>query len=67
MNKWEEVLQIMPSEESFTTLAHEEDKLIIYEKGRLIFAFNFHHSKSFENYRVGTKWGTDHIFLFDSD
>ena len=57
----------MPSEESFTTLAHEEDKLIIYEKGRLMFVFNFHHSKSFENYRVGTKWGTDHIFLFDTD
>ena len=54
MNKWEEVLQVMPSEHSFTTLAHEEDKLIIYEKGRLMFAFNFHHTKSFENYRVGT-------------
>ena len=67
MNKWDEVLQVMPSEHSFTTLAHEEDKLIIYEKGRLMFAFNFHHTKSYENYRVGTLWSTDHIFLFDSD
>ena len=32
-----------------------------------MFAFNFHHTKSFENYRVGTLWSTDHIFLFDTD
>jgi 1,4-alpha-glucan branching enzyme len=67
MNKWEEVFHTMESEHQFTTLAHEEDKLIIFERGRLLFIFNFHHSKSYENYRVGTLWSTDHIFLFDTD
>jgi len=49
------------------TLAHEEDKIIAFEKGRLLFVFNFHPSKSFENYKIGTVWTTDHILAFDSD
>jgi len=49
------------------TLAHEEDKLIVFEKGPLLFVFNFHHSKSFEDYKVGTFWETDHILVYDTD
>ena len=33
----------------------------------MLFVFNFHHSKSYENYRIGTQWSSDHIFLFDTD
>jgi len=29
--------------------------------------FNFHINKSFEHYRVGTKWPHEHIILLDSD
>lgn len=57
----------MESEDLYITLMHEEDKVIIFEKANLLFAFNFHPSKSFENYRIGTKWGTDHIILYDTD
>ena len=31
---------------------HQEDKIIIYNKGNLIFVFNFHPTKSFEGYFV---------------
>jgi len=27
------------------TLTHEEDKLIVFERGDLLFIFNFHHTK----------------------
>jgi 1,4-alpha-glucan branching enzyme len=29
--------------------------------------FNFHPTKSFENYKIGTVWNSDHVILFDSD
>lgn len=67
MNKWEKFFNIMESEDLFVTLKHEDDKVIVFEKANLLFAFNFHPSKSFENYRIGTKWSSDHIILYDTD
>jgi 1,4-alpha-glucan branching enzyme len=45
----------------------EKDKLLIFQKGDLLFVFNFHPSKSFENYRVGTGWSTPHKIVLDTD
>ena len=67
MNKWESLLGVMSAQHQFLTLSHEEDKLIVYEKGPALFVLNFHTSKSFEHYRIGTFWSTDHIMLFDTD
>ena len=67
MNKWVERFQLMSQKHQFVSLSHEEDKIIVYEKGDLLFVFNFHPTKSFENYKVGTSWDSDHIILFDSD
>ena len=67
MNQYESVLGLMRAEHQYLTFSHEEDKLIVYEKGAALFIFNFHTSKSYENYKVGTEWGTDHILLFDTD
>lgn len=67
MNKWEQVFEVMESDDLYITLKHEEDKVVVFEKAGLLFAFNFHPTKSFENYRVGTKWASDHIILFDTD
>lgn len=58
---------MLESNDLYITLKHEEDKVIVFEKANLLFAFNFHPSKSFENYRIGTKWSSDHIILFDTD
>lgn len=44
----------------YVTLMHEGDKLIVFEKGPLVFIFNFHYSKSFEHYRIGTLWPKEH-------
>ena len=67
MNQWEAALGIMSSEHQFLTLSHEEDKLIVYEKGPVLMIFNFHTNKSFEDYRVGTLWSSDHIIILDTD
>jgi len=67
MNLMEEKYNILLSSEQFITLAHEADKIIVFERGDLLFVFNFHPSKSFEHYRIGTKWGSDHRIIFHSD
>lgn len=52
----------------YVVLRHEEDKVIVVEKGdRLLFVFNFHHSNSFTSYRVGTYWGGQYKVVLDSD
>ena len=38
----------------FVSASNEEDKVIVYEKGDLLFVFNFNGFKSFENYKIGT-------------
>ena len=32
---------------------HDADKVIVYERGGLVFAFNFHPAQSFTDYRIG--------------
>lgn len=39
----------------------------MYEKGDLLFIFNWHMTKSYEGYNIGTKWRSEHFILYDSD
>lgn len=32
---------------------HNDDKIVVFERGGLLWVFNFHHSKSYSDYRVG--------------
>jgi len=41
--------------------------MIIYEKGDLLYIFNFHGNNSYDGYHVGTKWSSDHFVIFESD
>ena len=67
MNKTEIQFGSMIKPHQYVSLSDEGDKVIVYEKGDLIFIFNFHHSQSYQDYPVGTFWSTDHFILFDSD
>jgi 1,4-alpha-glucan branching enzyme len=67
MNATEIQFKSMISEHQFVTASNEMDKMIIYEKGKLLFIFNFHQSNSYQDYHVGTLWKSDHFILFDSD
>jgi len=49
------------------TLSHEDNKLIIFERGDLLYIFNFHHNLSQYNFKVGTKDPSDHFILFETD
>jgi len=51
----------------YITMSNEEDKVIIFEKGDLLYIFNFNATKSFTDYPVGTHWGSDHFILFETD
>ena len=67
MNILEEVFHFIGSEEEYISTKHEDDKVIVFEKGDLLFVFNFHPVKSFQDYQIGTKWGTKHKIILDSD
>jgi 1,4-alpha-glucan branching enzyme len=67
MNNLDNTFEILNTKSQYLTLAHESDKLIVYEKGDLLFVFNFHHSQSFEHYRIGTKWESEHLIVLDTD
>ena len=41
MNEWEEKIKWKVSDHQYISLAHESDKVIVFEKGDLLFIFNF--------------------------
>ena len=67
MNILEEIFHFIESEEEYISTKHEDDKVIVFEKGVLLFIFNFHPVKDFQDYQIGTKWGTPHKIILDSD
>jgi 1,4-alpha-glucan branching enzyme len=67
MNELEVRYSSMIKPHQYITLMHEDDKLIVYEKGDLVYIFNFHWEKSYEHYQIGTHWGTDHFMALESD
>ena len=67
MNKLDDIFNFISSPFQYISLKHEDDKIVVFEKGDLLFVFNFHSFKSYENYKIGTKWGTQHKIVLDSD
>lgn len=57
----------MIKDHQYVTMANEDDKVIVYEKGDLLYVFNFHHQNSYENYLIGTTWASDHFVLYETD
>ncbi len=43
----------LAADPAYVSCKHEDDKVIVFERAGLVFAFNFHTSKSFTDYRVG--------------
>ena len=46
---------------------HEDDKVLIYEKGNLVFAFNFHPEKSFDGYPIPVNADGTYKVILSSD
>ena len=67
MNKSEVAFGSMIKPHQFVSLSHEADKMIVYEKGDLLYVYNFHSTKSHEGYKIGTPWASDHFIVYESD
>jgi len=59
--------EFMTSDHSYVSRKHEEDKVIIFERGDLVFVFNFHWSNSYFDYRVGCFKPGKYKIVLDSD
>jgi 1,4-alpha-glucan branching enzyme len=67
MNKLDDIFRFISSPFQYVSLKHESDKVVVFEKGDLLFVFNFHSNNSYEKYKIGTQWGTRHKIVLDSD
>lgn len=43
------------SPQAYISLKHEGDKVMAFERGGLLFIFNFHCHQSYDNYRIGVE------------
>lgn len=67
MQQLEERYGFMTSEHQYVSRKDEGDKVIVFEKGNLVFVFNFHWRKSFPDYRVGCIKPGKYKIVLDSD
>ena len=51
----------------YVTLKHEADKIVAFERGEMLWVFNFHSDKSFTNYWVGVQWPGEYKYVLSSD
>jgi len=52
---------------AYVSLKNEGDKMIAFERGGLLFVFNFHPTESFTDYRIGIKDAGKYRIVLDSD
>lgn len=53
--------------QAYVSLKHEGDKIIAFERGGLVFIFNFHLSQSFTDYRIGVDSPGEYKIVISSD
>ncbi|GAA5999910.1 1,4-alpha-glucan branching enzyme [Rhodotorula paludigena] len=67
MNRAEDEFGWLSSPQAYISLKHEGDKVVVFERGDLLWIFNFHPSSSFSDYRVGTDWAGEYRVVLSSD
>ncbi|KAL6521134.1 hypothetical protein OROGR_017703 [Orobanche gracilis] len=67
MQHLEESYGFMTSEHQYISRKDEGDRTIVFEKGNLVFVFNFHWSNSYSDYRVGCFKPGKYKVVLDSD
>ena len=48
----EEKYKWLAADPAYVSCKHQDDKIIVFERANCIFVFNFHHDKSFPDYKV---------------
>ena len=67
LNNLEEKYCWLQSAPGYITWKHENDKVIVFERAKLVFVFNFHCNQSFENYRIGVEVEGSYQTILSSD
>ena len=67
MNLCENKYGWLHSPQAYISLKHEGDKVIVFERAGLVFIFNFHHSNSYTDYRIGIEQAGTYRIVLDSD
>ncbi|KAG7010119.1 1,4-alpha-glucan-branching enzyme [Physcia stellaris] len=53
--------------QAYVSLKNEQDKVIVFERGGLLWIFNFHPSQSYTDYRVGVEQAGTYQIVLDTD
>nr|XP_021522940.1 1,4-alpha-glucan-branching enzyme [Aotus nancymaae] len=67
MNRLEERFGWLSAPQAYVSEKHEGNKIIAFERAGLLFIFNFHPSRSYTDYRVGTALPGKFKIVLDSD
>lgn len=58
---------ILNAPQAYVSLKHEGDKVCVFERGGLLFIFNFHPTQSFPDYKVGVEVPGEYQIVLNSD
>jgi 1,4-alpha-glucan branching enzyme len=67
MNQLDETFNVLEDPLIEQLMIHEENKLLIYRRGPLVFAFNFHPTQSFAELRIPVPDPADYRLVLDTD
>nr|XP_057935391.1 1,4-alpha-glucan-branching enzyme [Doryrhamphus excisus] len=67
MNRTEDKYGWLAAPPAFVSAKHEEDKVIVFDRANVLFIFNFHPSKSFQDYKVAVEAPGKYKIKLDSD
>uniref|UniRef100_A0A1D1Z3W9 1,4-alpha-glucan branching enzyme n=2 Tax=Anthurium amnicola TaxID=1678845 RepID=A0A1D1Z3W9_9ARAE len=67
MNLLDEKFSFLASTKQIVSSASEEDKVIVFERGDLVFVFNFHPENTYDGYKVGCDLPGKYRVALDSD
>jgi len=57
----------LSSHDTYVTVTDQTQKVIVFERGGLLWVFNFHPTNSYTDYKIGTRWPFEHIVVLDTD
>ncbi|KAF9961855.1 alpha-1,4-glucan branching enzyme [Mortierella alpina] len=67
MNHAEDQVGWLAAPQAFTSLKHEGDKVLAFDRAGAVFVFNFNSTKSFTDYRIGVPEPGQYKILLNSD
>ncbi|ORX43875.1 1,4-alpha-glucan-branching enzyme GBE1 [Hesseltinella vesiculosa] len=74
LNEWDKAMQLteetygwLHSAQGYVSRKHEGDKVIVFERGGVLFVFNFHPTESYVDYRIGTDIAGKYKMVLNTD